>query len=84
MEMHMSHKPFTRRSSGLIRQASLLDTFAYNVAASSYVGTIVFYFWTISWLPSGNILAAIPAVLPAFAIALTLSLIHISEPTRPY
>jgi len=80
MEMHMSHKPFTRRSSGLIRQASLLDTFAYNVAASSYVGTIVFYFWTISWLPSGNILTAIPAVLPAFAIALTYAMLTATMP----
>ncbi len=73
-------KVFTRRTSGLVRQASLFDTFAYNVAASSYVGTLVFYFWTINWLPSGNILYAIPAVLPAFSIALTYAMLTATMP----
>jgi APA family basic amino acid/polyamine antiporter len=73
-------KTFTRKSSGLIRQASLFDTFAYNVAASSFVGALVYYFFTIAWLPGGNILAAIPAVLPAFSIAVTYAMLIATMP----
>jgi APA family basic amino acid/polyamine antiporter len=73
-------KAFVRKTSGLVRQASLFDTFAYNVAASSFVGALAFYFWTINWLPAGNLLAAIPAVLPAFSIALIYAMLTATMP----
>jgi len=73
-------KTFSRKTSGLVRQASLFDTFAYNVAASSFIGALVFYFYTISWLPGSNILAAIPATLPAFSIAFTYAMLTVTMP----
>ena len=73
-------KTFTRKASGLVRQASLFDTFAYNVAASSFIGALVFYFYTVTWLPGANILAAIPAVLPAFSIAFTYAMLTVTMP----
>jgi len=73
-------KAFARKTSGLVRQASIFDTFAYNVAASSFVGALAFYFYTINWLPGGNLLAAIPAMLPAFSIALTYAMLTATMP----
>ncbi|RLI32476.1 APC family permease, partial [Candidatus Bathyarchaeota archaeon] len=56
-------KTFARRTSGLVREASLLDTFAYNSSASSFVAILWFYTWVVTFAPGGNILSAIPLSL---------------------
>ena len=81
MGIHMVKKePFARRSSGLIRQASLLDTFAYNSSASSFVAILWFYTWVVTFALGGNILAAIPFSLVSFSIAITYAMLVATFP----
>ena len=73
-------KTFARRTSGLVRQASLLDTFAYNSSASSFVAILWFYTWVVTFAPGGNILSAIPLSLVSFSIAVTYAMLVATFP----
>ena len=68
-------KTFARKTSGLVRQASLLDTFIYNSAASSFAGVLGTYAFGLTFAAGGNILAAIPLSLFAFSIAIVYALL---------
>jgi len=73
-------KTFARRTSGLVREASLLDTFAYNSSASSFVAILWFYTWVVTFAPGGNILSAIPLSLISFSIAITYAMLVATFP----
>jgi len=73
-------KAFARKTSGLIRQASIFDTFTYNSAASSFVAVLFFYTWVITFAPGGNFLSGIPLSLISFSIAITYSMLVATFP----
>jgi len=73
-------KPFARKSSGLVRQASLLDTFIYNSSASSFAGLLGFYAFVVTFAPGGNFLSAIPLALISFSIAITYAMLVATFP----
>lgn len=66
---------FSRKTSGLIRQASLLDTFIYNSSASSFAGVIGNYAFAVTFTSGGDILSALPLVLLAFSIAIVYAML---------
>jgi APA family basic amino acid/polyamine antiporter len=76
----MASKVFMRKSSGLVRQATLLDTFLFNSAASAMGSAIVMWVFNITWLPGGDMLAAIPFLLPAFSIAIVYAFLTSTMP----
>jgi amino acid transporter len=66
---------FSRKTSGLIRQASLLDTFIYNSSASSFAGVLGNYAFAVTFTSGGDILSALPLVLLAFSIAIVYAML---------
>jgi basic amino acid/polyamine antiporter, APA family len=66
---------FSRKTSGLIRQASLLDTFIYNSSASSFAGVLGNYAFAVTFTSGGDLLSALPLVLFAFSIAIVYAML---------
>ncbi|MGD0805592.1 MAG: amino acid permease [Candidatus Bathyarchaeia archaeon] len=66
---------FSRKTSGLIRQASLLDTFIYNSSASSFASVIGNYAFAVTFANGGDVLSALPLVLLAFSIAIVYAML---------
>jgi len=76
----MTEKPFARKSSGLIRQASLLDTFIYNSSASSFVVILGSYAFAVTFTTGGDLLSAIPIALISFSIAIVYAMLVATFP----
>jgi len=71
---------FVRKSSGLVRQASLFDTFAFNASASSIGAAPWIYVFIVTFAEGGNVLAAIPFALVAMFMAVTFAMLTATFP----
>lgn len=71
---------FLRKSSGLVRQATLFDSFIFNSAASAFGFVIILFVFYVAWLPGGDLLAGIPFLLPAFSIAIVYAFLTATMP----
>jgi len=71
---------FVRKSSGLVRQASLFDTFVFNASASSIGAILLFYVFVVTFADGGNLLAAIPVALIAISMAVTFAMLTATFP----
>ena len=76
----MTEKPFARRSSGLIRQASLFDTFIFNSSASSFVVILGSYAFAVTFTTGGDLLSAIPVAMISFSIAIVYAMLVATFP----
>ncbi|MBS7631756.1 hypothetical protein KEJ47_09380, partial [Candidatus Bathyarchaeota archaeon] len=75
-----SGKVFTRKATGLVREASLLDTFLFNSAASAVIYVIVFFGYNITWLPGGNVFLALPFLMIGFSVAIVYAMLTATMP----
>ncbi len=72
---------FARKSTGLVREASLFDAFVWNSAASWFLGLAIFAIWDLSWLPGGGFFQAeVIAVLFAIAIGVSYAILTSAMP----
>jgi len=76
----MTETPFARKSSGLIRQASLLDTFIYNSSASSFAGILGSYAFAVTFTSGGDFLSALPIAFISFSIAIVYAMLIATFP----
>jgi amino acid transporter len=79
-EQKSEPKVFKRKATGLVREATLLDTFLFNGAAATFGGLIVLFGLYITGLPGGNVLAALPILLITFSIGIVYSFLTATMP----
>ena len=79
-EQNVEPKVFKRKATGLVREASLFDTFLFNGAAAAFSGMVILFVLDITGLPGGNVIAALPLVLITLSIGVVYSFLTATMP----
>lgn len=78
--MSEEQKVFKRKATGLVREATLFDTFLFNGAAAAFGSMVILFALYITGLPGGNVIAALPLLLITFSIGVVYSFLTATMP----